>query len=136
MLLKRLYRDNVVSGVKMIHAGSRQNFSSRFVEGGVAEGWLSGSTDKLVIHAESGDVVYAIERVPGYYCCHCGRKMDDGAGAKVHIESAHPGRPSPDAVNPSGYLKSNAYECTMTGGAAPKLPGRTVRSTLRSWLRR
>lgn len=119
MLLKRVYDLSGdrprVSGVKILRAGPRQNLSPRFIEGGVAEGWLSMGKGKVVLHGEDGDVVYRMERIPGYYCCHCGRKLDDGPGGQVHVAAAHKGTKSPDPSNPAGYRRDNFYACVREG---------------------
>lgn len=115
MLLKRLYDHSGeqprVSGIKVLRAGPRQKFSTRFIEGGSAEGWLSMTQGKVILHGSGGDVVYRIERAPGYYCCHCERKLDDGPGGRVHVETAHAGKASPDPSNPSGFRRDNFFAC-------------------------
>lgn len=137
MLLKRLYSHDgpypSVRGIKVLRAGERQHFSPRLVEGGVAEGWLSMAEGKIVIHGEDGRVVYRIERTPGFYCCHCGRKLDDSPGAKTHVEKTH-GQlgpdgsvvsmpPSPNPENPSGYERINYYDCVKDEGVVRRIFG-------------
>lgn len=127
MLLKRLYDHTggapAVRGVKVLRTSPRQHFSPRFIEGGIAEGWLSMADRAITIHAEGGRITYRIERGPGYYCCYCGKKVDDSSGARAHIQAAHASRvaagdeeagtvpPSPDPENPAGYRKNSYYDC-------------------------
>lgn len=72
MELQRKYGiDGTVSHVKIVHTGKRreQVFSRRFVTEGAAAGWLSLSADTktLTIKAEPENLVYEVERAPGYY---------------------------------------------------------------------
>jgi len=98
-----------VKGIKVLHAGDEHHFSPRLIEGGVSEGWLSMSQGKIIIHGEGGDVAYKIVRAPGYYCCHCNAKLDDGgATARAHL-ATHKAKKSPDVNNPAGYRKDNFY---------------------------
>lgn len=88
----------------------RHNFSPRFLERGMAEGWLMREGNKITLKADNGTLVYTIERTPGYFCCHCKMPLDDGAG-KAHVQAAHKGEKSPDPNNPAGYRKDNFYAC-------------------------
>ncbi|MDE8535594.1 hypothetical protein PZC41_14935, partial [Staphylococcus aureus] len=56
-----------VSGVQVLHAGPKQNFSPNLVSGGQAEGWLSISGDKLTITATNKTLIYKVNRRPGKY---------------------------------------------------------------------
>lgn len=85
------------------------------IEGGAAEGWLSLGGGKVTIAAEGGDVVYAIERPPGHYCCHCDAKLDGEHQARAHVASNHKGKASPDEKHPAGYRKDNFYSCVKEG---------------------
>jgi len=97
-----------------------QHISPNFVDGGVQEGWLSMGHGKLTVHNLDGDdLVYAILRVPGHYCCHCETEIVDAnvfvaegvtAGSQ-HVAEAHAGVPSPDPNNPSGFRRENFYTC-------------------------
>lgn len=114
MLLKRVYDHStgspVLDHVKVLRAGALQNFSTRFVEQGLAGGLVSVSGDTLTLHAQP-QLRYLILRRPGYYCCHCDAAVDDAAGAKVHLDKEHKGKTSPDAGNPAGYRRDNFYAC-------------------------
>jgi hypothetical protein len=116
MLLKRLYdrsdpKSPKVNGVKILRAGARQNFSPDLLQQGVAQGWISLPKGKVVLHAQGGVVTYVIKRGPGYYCCHCGKSVDDAITARAHLEVEHRGEASPDKQNPSGYCRLNHFEC-------------------------
>lgn len=95
--------------------GERQNLSTRLVEKGVSEGWLSLSRGEIVIHQERGvrDVKLRIVRGPGRYCCHCGEELADEQTARAHVAAEHEGDDSPDAENPSGYRWNLYYECEV-----------------------
>ena len=116
MLLKRLYdrsdpKQPKVNGVKVLRAGKSQHFSPDFVARGHAQGWLTLRQNLIVVGKDRDAVTYRIRRMPGYYCCHCGRPVDDGGSARAHIEAEHPQKKSPDAQNPSGYERINYYDC-------------------------
>jgi hypothetical protein len=104
-----------LAGVAVAHTGvdAEQNFSERLVTLAIAEGWVSISKGKLVLHSVSEDLRYTINRAPGFYCTHCGEKQDSAEAAKAHIAAAHAGKPSPDRTNPAGYEKVNSYECVL-----------------------
>ena len=101
--------------VALAHTGiaPEQNFSKSLVEGAIAEGWATLAKGKLVLHVQPEDLVYAVTRMPGRYCCHCGARQDDEKGARAHIVAAHAGKASPDKSNPAGYAVTNAYECVL-----------------------
>lgn len=64
----KAYPKLVPSGkVKIIHLGNKQNFSTRFVEQGLSEGWLSIGDKRLTLRGEKGDVNFTIKRMPGRY---------------------------------------------------------------------
>lgn len=122
MLLKRKYKDGVVSGIqiKRFPVNGKQHLSPRVVNGGLAEGWLSITDAAITIHDEAGDLVLNVDRAPGRYCCHCGDKLRDddrsdapGVFARKHVQDEHPGTKSPDSSNPAGYEKINYFECTV-----------------------
>ncbi|MFQ5757189.1 MAG: hypothetical protein ACE5H7_14015, partial [Acidiferrobacterales bacterium] len=119
MRLKRIYKrdefgvlvqndsgEYVIDHTKVIRSSERQNFSTRLVERAVTEGWMSIGRGKIVTHTRP-ELSYKIVREPGYYCCHCNKKLDDGPSARTHIEAAHAGKNSPDPGNPSGYRRDN-----------------------------
>jgi hypothetical protein len=103
------------AGVAVAHTGvdAAQNFSERLVNAAIAEGWMSISRGKLVLHAASEDLSYTVTRTPGVYCAHCGEKQESAEAAKAHIAAAHADKKSPDASNPAGYEKLNGFECVL-----------------------
>jgi hypothetical protein len=105
-----------VIGVQVLNAGKTQHFSTRLVEGGLAEGWLSMAQG--IISLGSGPTVtrYKIESGPGLYCCFCQAKQDDSVSAQGHVARAHAGGTSPDESNPSGYRRDNFYTGTLLEG--------------------
>lgn len=99
-----------LKGVKILRAGPLQRFSPDLIAKAMQEGWLSMGDGKIVLKGTNKTVTYKLTKVPGYYCCHCGEAQPDGVVAKMHVENAHKGKPSPDASNPAGYMRLNAYE--------------------------
>ena len=123
MLMKRIYDRSdpekpKLSHIELRHTGTHaeQNFSRRLVEAAAAEGWVTISRGKLILHAKPEDLNYTILRSPGTYCCHCGEKLSSdpaGVEARAHIAAKHKGVDSPDAANPAGYRVTHAYECAL-----------------------
>lgn len=127
MLLQRKYyhdpdgiKSPVVNGVviKRLSVNGAQNFSPKLVRTGKSERWLSMSAGKIIVHDQSGDMVFNITREPGRYCCHCGARLSDdsnGAAARAHVEEVHGGEVSPDPLNPAGYEMITYYETVAEG---------------------
>lgn len=127
MLLKRHYKrgaeGNLLSpaslaSVEVFHAGvnPEQHFSSGLIDAGVLEGWISLGQGKITLHTKPENLVYAMKRTPGRYCCHCNEKLPDdatGEAARSHVKLFHPGETSPDPQNPSGYCMLNHYQCVL-----------------------
>lgn len=124
MFLKRVHDHSsgkpVLTHVKVLTAPTVQKFSSGFVEQQTAAGILSIGDGKITIKTapELPDVVYAIERAPGIYCCHCSAALGDSKEALTHVAMKHAGTESPDANNPAGYRKDNFYACKKVLSAA------------------
>jgi hypothetical protein len=114
MLLKRVYdhsgKQPKLDHVKVLRANDKQHFSTRFVEKSTADGLMSLREGKIILHTRP-ELTYRIVRQPGYYCCHCHQAVDDGASARLHLESQHKGKKSPDPGNPAGYRRDNFYAC-------------------------
>lgn len=112
-------------GIKILRAKQRQNLSPGFVEGGLAEGWLSMGGGKITFTPVHGHpVVYTIVRAPGIYCCHCEAKLGGvGEGAtpegaarmRKHVTDEHGEAGSLDPNNPAGYRQDNFYACINQG---------------------
>jgi len=131
MLLKRIYEGAKLQHIALRHTGvkAEQNFSRRLVEGAVADGWMTLSQGKIILHVQPEDLVYMIVRGPGHYCCHCKEKLDGsgfGAQARAHVKEKHAGASSPDPQWPAGYCVVNAYECVLDTAqhAKYKAPGK------------
>lgn len=67
MLLQRKFHGGRLIGVKLLHAGPRQNFSVPMVRQAQDEGWLRFRGHQLLLTTERGDVSYRILRTPGRY---------------------------------------------------------------------
>jgi len=121
MYLKRLYHPAQegqtprVSGVRVLRLGRKQKFSPDLLARGQAEGWLVVQGRTLTLKHADGEVAFNIVRTPGYYCCHCGVAVGDGAEARVHIGALHAGQDSPDPESPSGYMRTHAYKAVQAG---------------------
>ena len=118
----RLVNMPPVTGVSIRDTGAQpeQHFKRQRVEEALVQGWMSLGRGLLTIHAEEGDLVYTIQRVPGTYCCYCQAKLDDdvsGASGRAHITREHGDAASPDPSNPAGWLVTNAYECVLEEAA-------------------
>ena len=113
MKLKRVIDANGrITHVDIRRAGPMQKFSPRLVDMAVMEGWMSLDKNSIIIRSKPKDMSYSIHRYPGVYCCHCGIQLPDGAPKAVeHIQTVHPGVPSPDSFNPAGYRYDSFYEC-------------------------
>lgn len=125
MRLKRFYKRDAsgnVAELDYVSVGNtgttqNQNFSSGLIDAAITEGWATLSKGQLILHVVPEDLVYAIKRVPGRYCCYCDTKLpDDATGelARSHVAREHAGAPSPDKQNPAGYCMVNAYECELS----------------------
>ncbi len=119
------------SHVWVKHTGTspEQNFSTRFFEAGLIEGWLRMVDNgvlggqEIVIRAEcdSGmiDLVYKVKRTPGYYCVSTGDRIPisqtawasprrgELASKEAKAWLAARGLPERD------YEVTNAYECVL-----------------------
>jgi hypothetical protein len=129
MRLKRQYDDKgECNGVLVMHTGTtpEQNFSTDLVATAQAQGWMAIDGDKLKLKSACGaELLYTVRRTPGYYCCHDGAPIPISAAgwmdprvasaeARAYLKAnGFEGRPSPDAGNPAGYCRINAYECVL-----------------------
>lgn len=96
-----------------------QNFSHRFVESGVAAGWLTLADNTLTVRAEPESLIYSLKRRPGYYCKSSGERIpisdtswnsarrDKLAYAEAQRWLAANGK---DRVD---YDVTNSYECVL-----------------------
>ena len=100
-----------ISHVEVLHVGERQHINQRFIDNGVAQGWLTLGDGKLTFKtaADEDDFVLEIARVPGFYSCFTGEKLGGEDAAKSHAAAQH--GESPDPQHPAGYRRNNYYEC-------------------------
>jgi hypothetical protein len=115
MFLKRIFDKSAPKGTKLDHikvqrAGPKQHFSTRIVERGATEGWLTLGGGSIKLDTKP-PLSYKIVRAPGLYCCHCAAKQGSSDEARVHIAKDHAGVPSPDKSNPAGYEHIHFYDC-------------------------
>lgn len=124
MRLKRIFKRDEEGNLTELdrilveHTGTHeaQNFSTGLVVEGLKQGWMEISKGKLILKTDPEDLKYTILREPGRYCLHCQAKLPDdekGELAQIHVLAEHPGAASPDPSTPAGYIKINAYECTL-----------------------
>lgn len=106
----------VLEGMRLLAMPKElHTMTPRLIEQGQNERWLARDGNKLAVKALNGSVEFEIVRPPGYYCCHCGAALADGAG-KDHVAARHKDEKSPDPVNPAGYRKDNFYLLKTVGG--------------------
>jgi len=125
-----------IDHVEIKHTGisAEQNFSTRFVEAGLAQGFASVGDGKITLRAKPEDLVYTIKRGPGHYCCHCGVALPDASrivspgitAGMQQVAAMHEGKPSPDAGNPSGYLRLNEYQCVLDFATHEKWKAKSI----------
>jgi hypothetical protein len=152
MILKRLYTDRRVIGVRVLRAKRLQHFSPGLIDGGLAEGWLSIGQGVITIAGEAGPVAYRIVRAPGAYCCHCDAPVggperqspgNDGlTEGQRHARDTHGDTPSPDPLNPAGYRIEAHFTGVLIGDEVETLTreeaakfDQQVRETLAAKLR-
>lgn len=63
--------------MRVVHTGinAEQNFSTRFVKGGLTEGWLTRDGNTLLVKTDGEPLHYTILREPGYYCSSSGARI-------------------------------------------------------------
>jgi len=115
MLLKRVYEDGRCTKVEIKHTGfdREQNFSTRLVSGAMAEGWMRMDDKYIYIKTTEEELVYKINKRPGYYCCFDDKYFESVDMVKSWVESNYKDKESPDPQNPLGYKKLNHYECVL-----------------------
>lgn len=117
MQVKRMFTHDtgqpVFSHLKIMRHGKVQNFTQKFINRGMQDGFLTMSKGEIIIHAQPKDLTYKIVRVPGYYCCHDDAPVANEREAREYIEKNHKGKECDDPNNPSGYRKDNFYHCEL-----------------------
>lgn len=111
-----------VSHLRVRRATKRWLASPSVLEQGFAEGYFSLKDGELTIKTAEGepDVVYKVVTPPGWYCCHCGKRIGDSKEGAEHVKLEHPGLPSPDDNNPSGWRRDNHYTLEFVSGTDVK----------------
>lgn len=107
-------------------ASPAQNFSHRFVEDGVAAGWITLTDATLTIKAEPEDLAFALVRRPGYYCTSTGERIpvsDTSWNSARRGELAN--REALRWLTALGkvltdYEVTNAYECVLSAAQHEK----------------
>lgn len=140
----------VLTGVKVLRAKARQHFTQHFLDGALAEGWLTFSKGRIEL-ATDPPLVYVVVRTPGSYCCHCEAAIPDAnivlhdvkrTIGQQHVLEKHGTTSSPDPCNPAGYRTENHYTAVLQGPDVEALSAeeavafdRQVRTALREQLR-
>ena len=104
--------------LRLIHTGAQamQNFSERFINEGLAQGWVNIADGVLILITTEESLKYTILATPGVYCLHCGARLGydrTGHVGREHVKAQHAGIASPDPAHPAGYRNTLAYECTL-----------------------
>lgn len=100
-------------------ASPEQNFSHRFVEDGVAQGWITLTADTLTVRAQPEDLVFALRRQPGYYCSSTGERIPISSTSWNSARRGELARAealrwlTANGKEPSDYEVTNAYECVL-----------------------
>ncbi len=117
MLLKRVYDHTgttpVLDYIKTLRVQDRQNFTQKFIDQGIQDGYISFSKGLLTLHAKPKDLHYQVVRTPGYFCCHDNKRLNGEKEAKAYVAANFDGVESPDGGNPAGYRKDNFYACQL-----------------------
>jgi hypothetical protein len=120
MQLRRVYKEGKVSGVEILKAGKKQKFTESMLLDGMVQGWMEVREGVISVKGVNETVRYKVVREPGYYCCHCGKRLEgdprntadqaDNASRKEHVQNEHTGAKSPDPENPAGYMGTCSYK--------------------------
>jgi len=102
-----------VPKIKVLREKKLMRWSPRWLIGGLTEGWLEWSGDRITLKG-TPPLVYNIVGKPGYYCCHDNRFFDqERALCKAYTETIFKGVPSPDPNNPLGWRLDNHFTCEL-----------------------
>lgn len=112
MLLKRKFKDGVLDYVEVKQSSIEQNFTQEFINDSVSSGLMSFSKGKIILHTKP-ELIYAVVRTPGFYCCHDNEKLSSELDAKTYTNNKFNGIKSPDDNNPVGYRKDNFFHCVQ-----------------------
>lgn len=121
----------VITALQVKHTGLRpaQNFSRRFVEDGVAGGYMVLGEGTLTVKAKPEDLNYAVTRQPGYYCRSTGQRIPISAMAwaspsrdRLACAEAQKWLAS-QGLEATDYEVTNAYECVLNDKQHAKYRG-------------
>jgi len=127
MEIKRLYKKHddgslilekgepVVDTIKVKRLSKRQNFTQKFIDNAVREGYATLSKGKVILHTQDGDLEFKILRSPGYFCCHDNKSLGGEKECRKYVKDNFNDIASPDKNNPSGYRKDNFHACELLG---------------------
>jgi len=125
MKIKRFYKKDdkgalilengepVVETIKVTLLSKRQNFTQKFIDKAIREGYATLTKGKLILHTQDGDLEYKILRSPGYFCCHDNQSLGGEKECREYVAINFAGIDSPDKNNPSGYRKDNFHACEL-----------------------
>lgn len=126
MQLKRRTNDKgAVTHVEVIHTGTTeaQCWSARQVEAWSVEGWLrvEGDTIILTTAEHQPDLVYTIQRRPGYYCNATGERIPISDLAMVQFMTSPIAILAPREAKAwlltrgrtQGYTATRNYDCVL-----------------------
>jgi len=120
MEIKRIFKKDadgemVLETIKVKRISKIQNFTQKFFDKALREGFASMSKGLFILHTVDGDLEYKIIRSPGYFCCFDNKALGDQKECRAYIESNFKGKDSPDLNNQSGYRKDNFHACELQG---------------------
>lgn len=108
--------DNVLlETIKVSRISKIQNFTQKFFDRSIREGFASMSKGLFTLHTVDGDLNYKIIRSPGYYCCFDNEILGGEKEARKYVAENFGDEISPDKNNPSGYRKDNFHACELQG---------------------
>lgn len=122
MEIKRIFKTNddgeltsELETIKVKRLSKIQNFTQKFFDRSICEGFASMSKGLFILHTIDGDLEYKIIRSPGHYCCYDNKLLGDEKEARKYIADNFKGEKSPDLNNPAGYRKDNFHACELQG---------------------
>ena len=101
--------------IKVKRLSKIQNFTQKFFDRAIREGFASMSKGLFILHTVDGDLEYKIILSPGYFCCFDNKELGGEKDARKYVADNFKGEESPDANNPSGYRKDNFHACELQG---------------------
>lgn len=110
MYLKRIRDDSGrAMQVRILRSGDAWRPSTRVIEQGTAEGWLTLGGGAVTLHTPEGDVRFRIIHPPGRRCVQTGRPLGSEKEAREHATTV--GSIGADPENLSGYINARYYDC-------------------------